>query len=79
MTHTELVFYPLRRAVRGLLSLRRIDREDRLSLQAIDTDAVRLAELYEGSHPGFGVIALVTAAGPLYERAESIAAKYSRH
>ncbi|PBJ65035.1 hypothetical protein BB737_14900, partial [Mycobacterium avium subsp. hominissuis] len=65
--------------MRGLLSLRRIGREDRLSLHAIDADAVRLAELYEeGPHPGFGLIALVTAAGPLYERAESIAAKYSR-
>ncbi|WP_162625446.1 hypothetical protein [Mycolicibacterium llatzerense] len=79
MTHGELVFYPLRRAVRGLLSLRFIGQEDRLSLEAIDADAVRLTEVYgEGTQPDFGVIGLVSAAGALYAQAGSIAAKYRR-
>lgn len=80
MTHGELVFYPLRRAVRGLLSLRIIGQEDRLSLEAIDADAVHLTEVYGEGGPqrDFGVFWLVSAAGALYAQAESIAAKYRR-
>lgn len=83
MTHGECVVYPLRRAVRGLLALHTIGQQDRLSLETINADAGRLAEVYaevygECPHPDFGVTRLVTAADALYARAQTIAAKYGR-
>jgi hypothetical protein len=77
MTNTEAVVAPLRRIVRGLLSLDIVDAQDRQVLQAIDDNASRLADVYSAvSNSPAAVITLSKEADVLYARASTVMAKY---